>query len=58
MMEKVKLDLPVILPEIEDERDQCITMLTSRLAGVRGVEVAHVTRSDDTLNSVSISTQT
>jgi Cd2+/Zn2+-exporting ATPase len=40
-MEKLKLQLPILLPEI-DVRDQCVDLLTNQLGSVRGVEQAHV----------------
>lgn len=42
-MDKLKLDLPLLLPDI-DARDECVHLLTDRLAGVRGVEQAHIVR--------------
>ena len=42
-MEKLKLNLPLLLPHVEDT-DQCIALLTERLVTVRGVDQAHITR--------------
>ncbi|RIK54189.1 MAG: cadmium-translocating P-type ATPase [Chloroflexi bacterium] len=46
-MQKLKLALPLLLPEI-DARDGCVRHLTERLAGVRGVEQAHIVRDNGT----------
>jgi hypothetical protein len=44
-MERLTLNLPLLLPHVEDT-DQCVTLLTERLAAVRGVEHAHIARSN------------
>ncbi len=44
-MEKLKLSLPLLLPDMDDT-DQCVALLSQRLAAVRGVEEAHITGSD------------
>ena len=44
-MQKLKLNLTVLLPNIDGE-DQCIDLLTKRLAGVRGIEEAHIVRNN------------
>ncbi len=44
-VEKLKLNLPLLLPHVEDD-DQCVTLLTERLAAVRGVTQAHISRHD------------
>jgi Cd2+/Zn2+-exporting ATPase len=41
-MSKVQLDLPVLLPQIPDERDQCVTRLLSALNAESGIEKAHL----------------
>ena len=46
-MQKLKLNLTVVLPKIDSE-DQCIDLLTKRLAGVRGIEEAHIVRNNGT----------
>jgi Cd2+/Zn2+-exporting ATPase len=46
-MQTLRLDLPVLLPEI-DERDDCVQLLTERLAGVRGIGQAHIVRENGT----------
>ncbi len=41
-MSKLELDLPVLLPEIPDERDQCVTRLLAALNAEAGIEKAHI----------------
>ena len=40
--EKLVLDLPVLLPDALDARDQCVQRLTARLSGSPGVDRVHV----------------
>ncbi len=40
-MQKLKLELPIVLPTI-DARDQCVRLLTDHLNHMRGVEEAHI----------------
>ncbi len=47
MSEKLRIDLTVLLPEL-DEGDRCIDLLTERLGATRGVEQAHIVRSNGT----------
>ncbi|MFN8467124.1 MAG: heavy metal translocating P-type ATPase [Caldilineaceae bacterium] len=46
-MEKLKLQLPIVLPGI-DVRDECVQLLTAQLSAVRGVEQAHVVADNGT----------
>ena len=46
-MNELQLDLPLILPVI-DERDQCIRLLTDRLAAIKGIKQAHIIRNNGT----------
>ncbi len=46
-MPELQLDLTMLLPEM-DSGDQCTHLLTDRLAGVRGVELAHIVEDDGT----------
>ncbi len=41
MTEKLRLDLPLLLPDI-DEGDSCVTLLTDELSHTRGVSEAHI----------------
>ena len=47
MTEKLKLDLSLLLPEME-AGDRCITFLTERLNNMRGIEEAHIVRQNGT----------
>ncbi|MFC3468743.1 hypothetical protein ACFOHT_02555 [Massilia oculi] len=40
--ERVRLELPLILPEVDDARDPCIGRLVSLLTGRPGVERVHI----------------
>jgi Cd2+/Zn2+-exporting ATPase len=42
MSKKLALDLPVLLPDALDGRDQCVNRLTSTLTGAPGLEEVHV----------------
>ena len=42
MPDLLRLDLPVLLPEIPDARDACVVRLTDELAATEGIERAHV----------------
>jgi len=44
--QKLQLEIPLLLPNIADESDQCVERLKERLAGYRGIEKAHVDRKD------------
>ena len=45
--ETIELDIPLILPDLEDERDECIEFLDSYLQDKRGVLRSHVEREQD-----------
>lgn len=40
----LQLEIPVVLPHIEDERDQCVGRLTELIAARKGIQQAHVER--------------
>jgi Cd2+/Zn2+-exporting ATPase len=42
MPEPLRLDLPVLLPDVPDERDACVARLTADVGALPGVERAHV----------------
>ncbi|QDU62458.1 putative cadmium-transporting ATPase [Planctomycetes bacterium Pan216] len=44
--EKTRLELPLLLPHVDGEGDQCVDRLIERLTARRGVESAHVTSED------------
>ncbi len=46
-MDKLQLDLPLLLPAME-AGDACVHLLTDTLATTRGVDAAHITRSNGT----------
>jgi Zn2+/Cd2+-exporting ATPase len=45
-MSEVQLNLTLLLPGL-DAGDQCTHLLTDRLAGIRGVHLAHIVNTDD-----------
>ena len=42
MSKTVQLDIPILLPEVEDARDQCVARLREQLAYQQGLEEVHV----------------
>ncbi|MFQ5596070.1 MAG: HAD-IC family P-type ATPase, partial [Anaerolineae bacterium] len=42
----LQLEIPVLLPEVEDERDQCVARLQEQLSQRKGVSRIHVDRKD------------
>jgi Cd2+/Zn2+-exporting ATPase len=42
MPESIRLELPVLLPDVPDARDACVARLTDDLAATEGVDRAHV----------------
>ena len=47
MTEKLRLDIPILLPEVTDAADRCVDRLMSEMRGREGVEDAHVVASRD-----------
>lgn len=43
---KLRLDLPLVLPEMDDVEDRCVDRLLGTLAGQPGVDEAHVVRGE------------
>lgn len=41
-MEKIKINLDLLLPEIPDERDQCVTRLLLSMQHHKGIEKSHI----------------
>ncbi|GAB3348105.1 heavy metal translocating P-type ATPase [Arachidicoccus ginsenosidivorans] len=41
-MEKTKINLDIILPEIPDDRDRCVTRLIGQLQSTRGIDKVHM----------------
>ena len=46
MEQTLQLDIPVVLPRVADERDQCVTRLQNMVASQRGISKAHVDHAD------------
>lgn len=44
--EKLRLDLPLVLPGVDDPEDRCVARLTDALSGRPGIEEAHVVLKD------------
>ena len=44
----LQLDIPILLPDVEDERDPCVSRLQERLTHRRGIERVHVKRENGT----------
>ena len=47
MDETLRLDLPLLLPEVPDARDACVHRLTESLETREGVERAHIRDTED-----------
>ncbi|MGQ3076384.1 MAG: heavy metal translocating P-type ATPase, partial [Ferrovibrionaceae bacterium] len=47
MSDQLRLDIPLLLPEVADTADRCVARLTSELEGRDGVDKVHVVRSSD-----------
>ena len=45
-MEKIQVEIPILLPEIPDEKDQCVERLLISLKNQKGIEDAHVKEGD------------
>ncbi|GGF44597.1 heavy metal translocating P-type ATPase [Echinicola marina] len=46
-MKKLQIKIPIILPEVSDEKDQCVHKLISRLQDTEGLEKVHVADEKD-----------
>ncbi|MBU0792138.1 MAG: heavy metal translocating P-type ATPase [Gammaproteobacteria bacterium] len=46
-MEKIKMQIPVVLPGVPDEKDACVTRLIHRMEQQDAIQKAHVTQSED-----------
>lgn len=42
MKDHLRLDIPLLLPDVQDEADQCLGRLTSELQGRKGVSEVHI----------------
>lgn len=45
---KLKLDLPLLLPEVPQARDRCVTQLIDTLKGKEGISEAHISEANNT----------
>lgn len=41
-MNKIRINLDVVLPDVPDQRDACVSRITSVLAGKKGIEKVHI----------------
>ena len=42
MIEKTRIEIRVVLPDVPDSRDQCVHRLADLLAAKKGIDSAHV----------------
>lgn len=47
MVDKLRLDIPILLPDVSDAADACVARLTAGLQGREGVETVHVRAARD-----------
>ncbi len=47
MTEKLQLEIPLVLPDIPDENDDCVQRLTANLVARQGIDRAHVLAAED-----------
>ena len=47
MSDQLRLDIPLLLPEVGDEADRCVARLTSELKAREGVDKIHIVRAED-----------
>ncbi|MCD6732258.1 MAG: heavy metal translocating P-type ATPase [Burkholderiaceae bacterium] len=45
-LQKLRLDLPLVLPDVDDVEDRCVERLLGMLAGRSGIDEAHVVREE------------
>ena len=44
---KTRISLPLVLPEVDDERDACVERVTALLGGENGIARVHIAKGDD-----------
>lgn len=44
---KLQIKIPLLLPEVPDEKDRCVQKLLERLQGKEGLEKVHVAEEKD-----------
>lgn len=47
MSDKLRLDIPILLPEVDDAADACVARLISEMRGRQGIEQVHVAPASD-----------
>lgn len=47
MEKKIELEIPLLLPDIEDERDDCVRRLLERIGQQRAISKAHIEHRDE-----------
>ncbi|NCT93050.1 MAG: heavy metal translocating P-type ATPase [Chitinophagaceae bacterium] len=47
-MEKLKIDLDILLPNVPDEKDACVNRIISELEGRQGIDKVHIVPETDT----------
>ena len=47
MIEKLQIDIPVLLPDVPDARDQCVTRLRELIEAKQGVDASHLVEADE-----------
>ncbi|GAO42655.1 heavy metal translocating P-type ATPase [Flavihumibacter petaseus] len=47
-MEKIKINLDILLPDIPDEKDACVQRIIDELQGRQGIDAVHIVEPDDT----------
>ena len=47
MTDKLRLDIPILLPEVRDVADACLARLISEMRGREGIEQVHVVQASD-----------
>lgn len=47
-MEKTKIDLDILLPEVPNERDECVERVINTVSSERGIEKVHIVPETDT----------
>ena len=46
-MEKINLDLDIILPDVPDEKDACVQRIISSMETKKGIEKVHIVAKTD-----------
>ncbi len=46
-MKKLQIKIPLLLPTVPDEKDQCVNQLIKKLEGIEGLKEVHVSNIKD-----------